>query len=197
MTGQAPSKPAQREVPALLTGEELFALGNIGRTELVQGKIVSMPPTGYPHGIIEGNIGRILGNFVRQHHLGRVLSGEVGIYTRRDPDTVRGADVAYISKERLSQGQSHSYLDVAPELIVEVLSPGDSWTKVIEKLDEYITIGVQSVWIADPSRQEVFVYHSLTDVTRFTTDDTLFDESILPGLEVSVAEIFEVEFEEE
>ena len=72
--------------------------------------------------------------FAYHQKLGHVLVGEVGIYTNRNPDTVRGADVAYISKDRLAQTQSQSYLDVAPELIVEVLSPGDSWSEVIEKV---------------------------------------------------------------
>jgi Uma2 family endonuclease len=195
-TLQTHSIPEVTATPKLLTGEELFALGDMGRTELVNGMIIRMPPTEYTHGIVESNFGRILGEFVHQRKLGHVLVGEVGIYTRRNPDTVRGADVAYISRERLAQGQSQSYLDVAPELIVEVLSPGDRWTEVIEKLEEYFAIGVQSVWIADPTRQEVFVYHSLTEVIRFPTDETLSEEAILPGFEVAVAELFEVAFEE-
>ncbi|GAG28444.1 unnamed protein product, partial [marine sediment metagenome] len=80
-----------RDVP-LLTGEELFALGDIGRAELVKGELIRMSPTGHPHGYIEVNFAIDLGLFVRQHKLGRVLGGEVGIYTSRDPDTVRGAD---------------------------------------------------------------------------------------------------------
>ena len=136
------------------------------------------------------------GEFIHQHQLGYVLSGEVGIYTKRDPDTVRGADVVYISKERLTQAQSQGYLDVAPELIVEVLSPNDRWSGVIEKLEEYFAIDVETVWIADPERQEIFVYHSLTDIQRFTTDDNLPGGSILPGFEVQVSEFFGVTFED-
>jgi len=66
----------------------------------------------------------------------------------------------------------------------------------MEKLEEYFTIGVESVWIADPQRQEVSVYHSLSEVQRFTTDDTLSGEPVLTGFEASVAEVFEVAFEE-
>jgi Uma2 family endonuclease len=173
-----------------MTGEELFALGDIGRAELVKGKLIRMSPTGHPHGYIEFNLGRILGNFVYERQLGRVLGGEVGIYTGRDPDTVRGADVAFISNERLTQVQSESYLDVAPELIVEVLSPDDSWSEVNEKLEEYFAIGVQMIWVADPRRQQINVYHSLTEIERFTRDDVLSGGQVLPGFSIPVAELF-------
>ncbi len=196
MTVETISKADVIQPSALMTGEQLFSLGNLGRTELLKGRVVHLPPAEYLHGIVECHLATIVGNFVHQHKPGHVLSGGVGIYTQRNPDTVRGADVAYISKERLAQTQSKSFLDVAPELIVEVLSPGDRWTEVIEKLDEYFEIDVQAVWIADPVRQEVFVYHSLTKVERFTTDDNLPGGTVLPGFEAAVSEFFGVSFDE-
>lgn len=175
----------------VLTGEELFELGDIGRTELVKGELVRMAPTGHPHGHIEVNFSAALHTFVRQRKLGRVLSGEVGVYTGRDPDTVRGADVAYISNERLAQVQSHSYLDVAPELIVEVMSPDDRWYDINDKLTEYFNIGVQIVWVADPQRKQVHVYRSLTEIEILGVGDTLSGGEALPGFSVAVAELFE------
>lgn len=189
-TAKTHSESDSTETPPLLTGEELYALGYVGRSELIQGKLVRMPPTGYSHGIIEGDVAAILRNFVRQHKLGYVLSGEVGIYTHRNPDTVRGADVAYVSNKRFAQIQSQSYLDVAPELIVEILSPGDSWTEIADKLEEYFAIGVQIVWLVNPKHQEVFVYHSPTEAECFTTEDRLSGGTVLPGFEVAVAEVF-------
>ena len=179
-----------RSDSTLLTGEEVFALGDIGCFELVKGKIIRMPLTGHPHGYIEVNFAIELGNFVRQHKLGRVLAGEVGIYTERNPDTVRGADVAFISNERLSKVKSESYLDIAPELIVEVKSPSDRWNKIEEKLAEYFAIDVKMVWVAEPKRKMVHVYHSLTDVKHLTKDEKLSGEEILPGFSVLVADFF-------
>ncbi|WP_246556278.1 Uma2 family endonuclease [Desulfonema magnum] len=150
-----------------------------------------MSPTGYPHGIAEAKIAHTLSLFVDQHKLGHVLVGEVGIYIRRNPDTIRGADVIYISAERLSQAKSKSYLDVAPELVVEVLSPGDRWSDVTDKIDEYFSIGVQVVWIADPRQRQIFEYRSPTQVKRFKADETLSGGDILPGFEISVATLFE------
>lgn len=63
----------------LVTGEQLLAMGDIGRTELVEGKIVMLSPTGVPHGGIEIELGAVLRNFVKPRRQGRVVSGEVGI----------------------------------------------------------------------------------------------------------------------
>jgi Uma2 family endonuclease len=183
----------QTETPVLITGEELFHVGDLGRTELVKGEIIYLPPNEYLHGYIEGKFCSALKAFVTQHQLGRVLVGEVGIYTGRNPDTVRGADVAFISHERMAQVKSKSYLDVAPELIVEVLSPDDSWSDVMEKLEEYFSIGVLAVWVADPRKQQVYVYQSLTEVQRFTAADVLPGGQVLPGFSVPVMELLATE----
>lgn len=184
-------RPAELTRP--ITGEMLFKMGDIGRTELVKGEIVYMSPTGHPHGFVEFNIGGILREFVRRHNLGRVLGGEAGVYTRRNPDTVRGVDVAFISHKRLAQAQSKGYLDVAPELIVEVLSPDDSWSEVMQKVEEYFSIGTQVVWLVDLRRRQVYLYHSLTEVQHFTIDETLPGGEMLPGFSVPVKELFSEE----
>jgi Uma2 family endonuclease len=180
-----------------ITGEELFAMGEMPWTELVKGEIVPMAPTGHPHGFVEFNFGRVLGTFVYQHKLGRVLGGEVGIYTGRDPDTVRAADVAFISNERMASVRSQSYLDVAPELIVKVMSPDDRWSAVHAKLAEYFRIGVQLIWVADPGQCQVHVYRSPTRVEILTVADELSGEPVLPAFKVAVAELFDgVQLEE-
>lgn len=173
-----------------MTGPELYEMGDIGPAELVKGEIVELMPTGHPHGYIEAIIAALLVMFVRKQKSGRVLTGEVGVYTERNPDTVRGMDVAFISNERLSQVKSKSYLDVAPELVVEVMSPDDRWSSVQEKLAEYFAIGVKLIWVIDPRLEQVHVYRSLTEVERLTSDDNLTGGEVLPSFEVTVAELF-------
>lgn len=179
--------------PDILSGEDLFDMGDIGRSELVKGKLLLMAPTGYEHGISENRIGSLLREHVNQKGIGEVLTGEVGIYTRRSPDTVRGADVLYISNERFQNVKSKSYLDVAPELIVEVLSPGDRWVNMMEKLEEYFSIGVKVVWIADPKHRTIRVYRSSTSVEQFSDGDILTCEDVLPGFACKVAGLFRYE----
>ncbi len=174
----------------LITGEALAEMGDIGRCELVEGRIIMKSPTGWRHGKYEWRFGNAVGDFVDAHQLGEVLVGEVGIYTDRNPDTIRGADVIFISNERLAQVKSPSFLDVAPELVVEVMSPDDRWTEVKQKIREYFSIGVKLVWVADPTDKTVSVYRSLTDVRIFTENDTLTGEEALPGFTISVTALF-------
>jgi Uma2 family endonuclease len=174
-----------------VTGEALAAMSGLGPCELVEGRIVPMTPTGDEHGSCEGNFYATLRAYAHAHQLGKVRVGEVGIYTRRNPDTVRAADVLFISNERYAQRTSKGYLDVAPELIVEILSPSDSWSDVTQKLREYFAIGVRLVWVADPQARSVYAYRSLTDVREFTLNDDLPGDDVLPGFSVRVSDLFE------
>jgi Uma2 family endonuclease len=184
--------PADTET-RLITGEELERMGDIGPCELVEGKIVSMSPTGSEgkHGFVELAVGAAIRAFVRPRSLGRVGVGEIGVYTGRNPDTVRGMDVFFISNERYAKRTSHSYLDVAPELVVEILSPDDAWTDVTQKLCEYFGIGVILVWVVDPKGRRVYAFRSITDVREFAGDEELPGNDVLPGFSLRVAEIFE------
>src|ERR1044071_4331916 len=103
------SKSEKRPV----TGEELFRRPDLEPCELVDGRIVPMSPTGFLHGDIEAELGAALRAWARETGRGRAVGGEVGIYVRRDPDTVRAADLLYISRERLPGGTPAGALDVA------------------------------------------------------------------------------------
>ncbi|MGB8645592.1 MAG: Uma2 family endonuclease [Anaerolineae bacterium] len=166
-------------------------MGDIGPCELVAGRIVPMSPTGSRHGSIELNFGEMLRSFVRPRKLGRVKVGEVGIYIRRNPDTIRAADVLYLSAERAARLGPSAFLDVAPDLIVEILSPDDRWQEVMHKLREYFEIGVRLVWVVDPEECVVYAYRSLTDVRAFHEQDNLPGDDVLAGLSVPVAPLFE------
>ncbi len=185
VVGAVPPKEKAR-----VTGEELFAMGDIGPCELVEGKIIKMSPTGEKHGIVEFNLGGELRTFVRQHKLGRVSGGETGIYIRRNPDTVRAADVVFISNERLAKRGDSGFIDVAPDLVVEVMSPDDRWSEVMKKLGEYFSIGVRLAWVVDPDTESIYTYRSLTDVRHFAKSDTLPGDDVLPGFSITVGEVF-------
>src|SRR4051794_32454370 len=109
----------------LVTGEELYLMPDLGRCELVDGRIVPLSPTGRVHGRSAAGLASDLSMYVKANDKGEVLA-EVGVYIRRDPDTVRAPDIAFISHERLAGCKDEGYLDVAPEIIVEILSPANS-----------------------------------------------------------------------
>lgn len=173
----------------LITGEELLAMGDIGPCELIDGRIVPMSPAGGEHGVVEIKLGGRLDAFVTDHDLGWVMGGEVGIYIHRNPDRVRGADLAFISKKRLPEPPK-GFLEVAPELVVEVVSPGDRWQEVEEKLEEYFSIGVQWVWVVEPANRAVLVFHSSTEMQKFEEGDTLTGEGVLEEFSLPVASLF-------
>ena len=182
--------PATQTSERLITGEELAKMPGGELSELIEGRIVPMSPTSHIHGRVETRIANRLSIFAEAGKLGQVMTGEVGIYIRRSPDTIRAADVIFISNARYAQSQSQSYLDVAPELVVEVLSPDDAWQVVMRKLADYFSIGVQVVWIADPETRSVDAYRSVTAAQQFNEGDTLTAPEVLPGFTVPVADLF-------
>ena len=129
----------------LLTAEELFRLSSSGRRyELVKGELYDMSPEGARHGGVAMEVPTLLGAHVNANQLGRVFAAETGFIVRRDPDTVRAPDVAFVAKDRLpppprrAAGRIH---DLAPDLAVEVLSPTDRPPEVRDKVEEWLRGG--------------------------------------------------------
>jgi Uma2 family endonuclease len=176
----------------LITGEEYALMDVPDHYELVRGRIVPMPQPSFDHGTVEANITGEVYIFLKTHRLGRLCGGEAGVYTKRNPDTVRGTDMMYITNERLAKRDTTlRYPDVAPDWITEVLSPSNTKPQVDEKLEEYFAIDVRMVWLADPDARCVHVYRSMTDIRTFHEPDTITGEDVLPGFSVQVAQIFE------
>lgn len=176
----------------LLTGDELLRMPQLDPCELVDGRIRPMTPTNAEHGRIELNVAAALRAFVRSQNLGAVMVGEVGIFTSRDPDTVRAADVLFLSHAGgARRSRDRGYLDVAPELVVEVLSPDDRPAEVQQKITEYLAIGVRLVWIVDPAALTVQVYHGARPVSVLTERDRIDGGDVLPGFSLPVSVVFE------
>ena len=175
----------------LLTAEEYFRLPTPDRpTELVRGEIVEMNQPGFLHGEVCGNIAGILRNFVKSHSLGRVATNDAGMITEHDPDSVRGADVAYYSFQRLPKEQRpKGYPDNPPELVFEVRSPSDRWSNILHKTAEYLNAGVNVVVVIDPESESAHVYFPDQPEHILTKADNLEFPDLLPGFSVSVAEI--------
>jgi Uma2 family endonuclease len=176
-----------------LTAEEFFLLPDDGRrTQLVRGRIATMNMPGFRHGEICARIIHLLSTYLDEHRLGRVTGNDSGVVTERDPDSVRGADVAYYSFERLPKGKHpQGYSEVQPELVFEVRSPSDRWAEVLEKVAEYLKAGVSIVCAVEPDDQTVTVYSPDRPEFTLTVDQELRDIGFLPGFSMPVARIFE------
>jgi Uma2 family endonuclease len=179
----------QRNEERLMTGEDLARRPDL-HCELVDGRVVPMPMTGYVHATIEARLGAKLVTYADTTGRGIAMTGEAGIYIRHDPDTVRGADALFISHERYSRRGSFTFLDVAPEIVVEVHSPDDRPGEAMRKIREYLAIGVDRVWYVEPRRQQIRVYCAPEQVETLGVGDVLRDEEILPGFSLPLSELF-------
>ena len=118
-----------------ITAEELLKMPDDGfRYELIRGELKKMPPPGHVHGRVAMKFGWRLAQHVKANNLGIVYAAETGFLLETDPDTVRAPDCAFVSRERLAAiGDAEGYLPGAPDIPVEVISPGDTYTEVEEK----------------------------------------------------------------
>ena len=150
-----------------------------------------MAPAGYEHGRVTMKLGRLVANFVAAHHLGDVLGAETGFKLRKNPDTVRAADVAFVAAARIPPGsQTYGFWEGGPDLAVEVVSPGDSLEEVEVKIDDYLNAGTSIVWIVNPKRRTITVHRAGGDLQVLRETDTLSGEEIIPGFQCQVAEAF-------
>lgn len=176
----------------LFTADDLWRLPSDGkRYELVRGELVEMPPAGARHGNVAINLGTLLNAYVRAGDLGKVFAAETAFVLQRHPDTVRAPDAAFVSKERLPSGDlPEGFLEVVPDLVVEVVSPSDTAVDVQRKVEDWLHAGVRLVWVIYPGTRSVAVYRSLADIRLLTEADTLEGDSVLPGFSCLVAELF-------
>jgi Uma2 family endonuclease len=165
---------------ALITGDELARMPDHELTELIDGRIVRLSPTNHEHGRIEANVSAVFRGFVRAQNLGLVMTGEVGIFTRRNPDRVRGADVVFISHAQYDRRtKTRAFLDVAPELVVEILSPERPDTD--QKVIEYLAIGVRLVLVVDPPGRTISAHRPNEVVRLYSELETVSCADALPG----------------
>jgi Uma2 family endonuclease len=180
-------------ITSLLTAEEYAELPDNDRpTELVQGQVIVMAPPGSRHGELCFRAGYLLQRFLDDHDLGRVLTNDSGIITERNPDTVRGADVAFYSYQRFPKGPMLAGLPlVAPELVFEVLSPSDRWSEVHVKVAEYLHAGVLAVCVVDDSNKRIHIFHANRPSQVIGSHDEISLPEILPDFRLPVLKMFE------
>jgi Uma2 family endonuclease len=170
---------------------ELSAADDTKRYELVKGVLVEMSPTQRPHNALTVELLRLLANHVRSGRLGEIGGPDAGFTLTRDPDTVRSPDVSFVSKGRLTPMED-GYYTVAPDLAVEVASPGNSKTEIHEKVVEYFQAGTRLVWVVFPKSRAIYVYHAPNEITVLSGDEMLDGGDVLPGFSVKVRDLFAV-----
>jgi len=161
------------------------------RWELVHGELQIMSPAGMEHGQIAARVLSLLDHYVREHELGRVFAAETGFLIGQSPDTLRAPDSAFLTTARAATAGA-SFYEGAPDLAVEVVSPSEQPTDVMDKARMWIDAGTRLVWVIWPADRHATVLSSDSDdEAQVQADQTLSGGDVVPGFSCTVAALFE------
>lgn len=168
------------------------------RVELVRGQLVVREPPGWYHGEISLRVGAALHAHLASEQArhgwpaprGRLAVGDPGFILARSPDTVRGSDVAYVSRERHPGPMPAGFPEMAPDLAIEVRSPTDRLGEVLAKVGDWLDAGSRLVWVIDPQRESATVYRADGSHAMLAMSDELDGEDVLPGFRIALRTLF-------
>ena len=157
--------------------------------ELVDGVLVEKA-MGYEESALACCLIELLGAYVRPRNLG-IVTGEAGM-VRLFPGLVHIPDVAYASWNRFPEGRRPKARipSLAPDLVVEVLSPSNTPAEMARKRREYFDAGVRLLWEVDPKARTAAVYTTPDRPTVLGEDHTLDRGDVLPGFSLPLAQLF-------
>src|SRR3989454_7934959 len=177
--------PAERAyVPtmSLMTADELLHVGIPDkRVELVRGSLVVREPPGYTHGRVTVNLAVRLAAHLEHTGAPQVIVAETGFTLARNPDTVRGPDLAVLRRDQVPVPEPRGFLELGPDLVIEVLSPGDRSGEVLAKVADWLSAGTRLVWVIDPERRLTRVYRDDGSELTVTADQVLDGGDAVPG----------------
>lgn len=175
-----------------LTADQLLKKPSDGfRYELVKGELRKMSPGGSRHGAVIIRLSLPLAQQVESSHLGVVFGAETGFILAHNPDTVLAPDIAFVRKERIPAGPlPDAYWDGAPDLAVEVLSPGDTVYEVEEKVEAWLKAGARAVWVVNSRKRTVRVHRPGAEARTLAENEFLDAEEVVPGFRIKVSDIF-------
>ncbi len=167
---------------ALITADELLRTPIPDkRVELVRGVLRVREPAGWTHGLVAMSLGTELAAYAKRTGAGGVFAAETGFKLATNPDTVRAPDVGFVTQDRMLPAGTIGYPALAPDLVVEVLSPDDRPGEVLAKVADWLSAGTRLVWVIDPERRLARVYrHDGTEAT-IAGAEVLDGEDVLPG----------------
>lgn len=181
---------AESQVRLISTEEfEHIARARDKRYDLVDGVVREMSPAAPPHGRYAWYVGFLLGLYVVPRGLGTIYAAETGFILRRDPDTVRAPDVAFIARERLPE-DAPGFGRVIPDFVVEVVSPDDTANDVQEKMNAWIAAGVKVAWVVFPALRLVAIHRDQGRVDYRSGDEEIDAEPTIPGFRCKFADLF-------
>ena len=177
----------------LLTAEDLLRLHSQGvKGELIKGVLHETVSAGAQHSFIAVRLLGAMGLYARRRRLGWVGGTDGGVLVERSPDTVREPDGYFVAGEwEPVEEDTDRYLEVVPDLVVEIVSPSDSDADVREKIAMWLELGVSMALEVRPASQTITVHRPGVPALTLTGDDVLDGGDVLPGFSLPLSEIFD------
>ncbi len=172
--------------------EQFLALPDDGqRRELVHGWTVGEPRPGPRQGRVAATLKSLLYAYAEKRTDLGTFTCNAAFLLHRSPDTVRGPDLAFLSRERHeATNESAAVVTAPPDLAIEVLSPASRRSEVHAKVADYLAAGTRVVWVVDPAREVIVSYRHLLSPQLLSADDLLQADDLLPGFTVPVVRVF-------
>jgi Uma2 family endonuclease len=171
-----------------LTLDEFLALEDTKPYhEYVCGEVIAKPMPKRRHAFIQIFLGGLLLQFLARTKLGRAGTEWRCILGPPGKERAPIPDLMYVAQHRLTEDEDFYG---APDLVVEIISPGQSIARLMEKLQFYLRHGVRMVWLIDPAERTVLALQPDQDSRLLMTGDTLDGGDVLPGFRVAVDDIF-------
>lgn len=202
------TRPLLAEMPPLLlqmqpaihmTDEEFFAFCRQNRflriERTAEGEIIVMPPAGVETSYRNNKISRALDVWATQDGRGVTFDSSAGFTLPNG--AVYSPDAAWVLRSRfadIAPAQKQKFPPVCPDFVVELRSPSDRLQNLKEKMEEYITNGVQLGWLIDPEKRQIFVYRPDTPVLHLPNPTTISGDPLLPGFTLSLTDIWDPDF---
>ncbi len=168
--------------------EPTITLDSDKEYEIVDGVPEEKAIAGARHGRVGARLIIELGHYVVANDLGVVYGPDTSFKMERNE---RLPDISFVSADRIPEdGDPEGIWQIAPDLVVEVISPNDVYEKVMNKVFDYFDEGVKQVWLVSPERHTVTIYYSITDDKILGEHDFLTCEELLPGFSCKVGDLF-------
>ncbi|HAX24544.1 MAG TPA: Uma2 family endonuclease [Chloroflexi bacterium] len=173
------------------TIDDLAAIEEPGRYDLIRGELLKMPPAGGDHSEIGVNLIYLLWGHVRRDEVGRVYGPDAGFLLARDPDVLLSPDAAFVRNDRLPpSGGRQGFLMLAPDVAVEIVSPSDRASAVDAKVAEYLRAGTQLVLVVQPELRSIAVWTPDQRARVYREADEIDFGDVLPGFRLRVSDVF-------
>jgi len=168
---------------------------DLERYEIVDGVVIELPASSIGHQRVVRRLLRLLEDFVSSRNLGEIFPAPLDVVVQRNPLRTRQPDLLFVRAENAPNlDKQQERLEFAPDLVIEVLSPSDSLSELLKKLNDYHRIGVKEVWLVNPLTRTVEVLARQEDgwelVGVFKETETV-QSRVLLELNLPVAQIFE------